>query len=256
MNETDPYKVLGLDSSASKDEVTKAYRKLAKKYHPDLNPDDEEAAKKMSEVNAAYDSIINGTPYGPRARQQPHTQTSSPYGGYTYRPSGQTAGGSGGYYDPFGDMFRGWTQQTQGSARQTRASQTSSQQTGQQYRTTRTTTTGSMGCLRWIVALIAINLLISLLFGGCSVLRSNTSSSMYNGMYYSTPYSNSSTQQRDYDSSGGSDTYDDSSTQEPYYGTEEQTAPSTGSSSSSTTTTTSASTSAQERSTATSGVAS
>ncbi|MCD8199776.1 MAG: DnaJ domain-containing protein [Coriobacteriaceae bacterium] len=250
MNETDPYKVLGLDSSASKDEVTKAYRKLAKKYHPDLNPDDEEAAKKMSEVNAAYDSIINGTPYGPRARQQPRTQTSSPYGGYTYRPSGQTASGSGGYYDPFGDMFRGWSQQTQSSARQA-----SSQQTGQQYRTTRTTTrTGGMGCLRWIVALIAINLVISLLFGGCSVLRSNNS--RYNSMYYSTPYSNSSTQQPDYDSSGGTDTYEYDSTQEPDYGTGEQTAPSTGSSTNSTTTTTSATTPAQNRSATAAGATS
>ena len=56
MTETDPYKVLGVPSGASKEEVTKAYRKLAKKYHPDLNPDDEVAAKKMSQVNAAYDS--------------------------------------------------------------------------------------------------------------------------------------------------------------------------------------------------------
>ena len=75
MAETNPYKVLGLDEGASKDEVTRAYRKLAKKYHPDLNPGDEAAAKKMAEVNAAYDAITNGTPYGPRARQQ----ASNPY---------------------------------------------------------------------------------------------------------------------------------------------------------------------------------
>ena len=46
----DPYKVLGLSPGASDEEVTKAYRKLAKKYHPDLNPNDKEAAKKMSEM--------------------------------------------------------------------------------------------------------------------------------------------------------------------------------------------------------------
>lgn len=56
----DPYKVLGLSPGASDEEVTKAYRKLAKKYHPDLNPDDKEAAKKMSEINAAYEQIKNG----------------------------------------------------------------------------------------------------------------------------------------------------------------------------------------------------
>ena len=61
MAETNPYKVLGLDEGASKDEVTRAYRKLAKKYHPDLNPGDEAAAKKMAEVNAAYDAITNGS---------------------------------------------------------------------------------------------------------------------------------------------------------------------------------------------------
>ena len=56
----DPYKVLGLSPGASDEEVTKAYRKLAKKYHPDLNPNDKEAAKKMSEINAAYEQIKNG----------------------------------------------------------------------------------------------------------------------------------------------------------------------------------------------------
>ena len=57
----DPYEVLGVDRNASDDEVKNAYRKLAKKYHPDLNPGDESAAEKMNEVNAAYDAIRNGT---------------------------------------------------------------------------------------------------------------------------------------------------------------------------------------------------
>ena len=55
----DPYSVLGVSPGASDDEVTKAYRKLAKKYHPDLNPGDEEAARKMSEINDAYEQIKN-----------------------------------------------------------------------------------------------------------------------------------------------------------------------------------------------------
>lgn len=57
----DPYEVLGITRSASEQEITSAYRKLAKKYHPDLNPGDEIAAKKMTEINAAYDSIRNGS---------------------------------------------------------------------------------------------------------------------------------------------------------------------------------------------------
>lgn len=58
---TDPYKVLGVPHGASEEECAKAYRRLAKKYHPDLNPGDENAAKKMAEINAAFDQIKNGT---------------------------------------------------------------------------------------------------------------------------------------------------------------------------------------------------
>ena len=49
----DPYKVLGLSPDASDDEIKRAYRRLAKKYHPDLNPGDAEAARKMQQINAA-----------------------------------------------------------------------------------------------------------------------------------------------------------------------------------------------------------
>ena len=51
---TDPFAVLGLSSSATEDEIKAAYRKLAKKYHPDLNPGDKAAEEKMREVNEAY----------------------------------------------------------------------------------------------------------------------------------------------------------------------------------------------------------
>ena len=77
----DPYKVLGVSPDASDEEIKRAYRKLAKQYHPDLNPGDEAAAKKMQQINAAYDQIKNPEKY---------QQQSSGYGG-----------GYGGY-DPFG----------------------------------------------------------------------------------------------------------------------------------------------------------
>ena len=80
----DPYKVLGVSPDASDEDIKKAYRRLAKKYHPDLNPGDQEAARKMQEVNAAYEQIKN-----PEKFQQ---QNSGGYGG--------------GYYDPFGGYRR------------------------------------------------------------------------------------------------------------------------------------------------------
>ena len=59
----DPYQVLGVTKGASSDEVKRAYRKLAKKYHPDMNPDDPSAAEKMNEINVAYDMICNPEKY-------------------------------------------------------------------------------------------------------------------------------------------------------------------------------------------------
>lgn len=60
-----PYSVLGVSPSASEDEIKSAYRKLAKKYHPDVNPNDPVAESKFKEVSAAYDSITKGTAYRP-----------------------------------------------------------------------------------------------------------------------------------------------------------------------------------------------
>ena len=90
----DPYKVLGVSPDASDEEIKRAYRRLAKKYHPDLNPGDKVAAQKMQEVNAAYEQIKDPDKF----RQQ---QTSGGYGG--------------GYYDPFGGYRQ---QQSYGSAGQ------------------------------------------------------------------------------------------------------------------------------------------
>lgn len=83
-----PYRVLGISEGASQEEIKKAYRKKAKEYHPDLHPDDPTVTRKMSEVNEAYDMLMNPEKY---AKQQSHSQ------GY-----GQSYGGTGGWQTDFG----------------------------------------------------------------------------------------------------------------------------------------------------------
>ena len=70
----DPYKVLGVSPDASDEEIKTAYRKLAKQYHPDRNPGDAAAAKKMQQINDAYDQIKNP--------ENQRRTTGSSYGGY------------------------------------------------------------------------------------------------------------------------------------------------------------------------------
>ena len=88
----DPYEVLGVSHGASEDEIKQAYRRLAKQYHPDLHPGDAACAKKMNEINEAYDLLKN-----PQAYQAYRQQQQS-----AYQQQNQQ------YYDPFGF----WTSQT------------------------------------------------------------------------------------------------------------------------------------------------
>ena len=83
---TDPYKVLGVSPNASDEEIKKAYRRLAKQYHPDRNPGDATAAKKMQEVNAAYEQIKNPE------KVQKQQGGYNPYG--SYNPYGGQGGAS------------------------------------------------------------------------------------------------------------------------------------------------------------------
>ena len=130
----DYYKVLDLDKSATKEDIKKAYRKLARKYHPDLNPNDTAAQKKFQQINEAHEVLIDPEKrkkydqYGKdwkhaeefeKAKSQQQYQQQYSGGGY-----GGGAGFEGGdFSDFFESMFGG---ASRGSARNSRF-------TGQDY---------------------------------------------------------------------------------------------------------------------------
>ncbi len=120
MAEKDFYTILGVDKNASADEIKSAYRKLAKKYHPDLNPNDAQAAAKFKEINEAYEVL------GDEQKRKNYDQFGSAdgnpfgagnFGGFSHGGgfSGNFGGFSsedfGGFGSIFDDIFSGFGQQ-------------------------------------------------------------------------------------------------------------------------------------------------
>ncbi|MYM23498.1 molecular chaperone DnaJ [Duganella sp. FT135W] len=98
MAKRDFYEILGVAKSATEDEIKKAYRKLAMKYHPDRNPDSKDAEDKFKEVKEAYEMLTN-----PEKRE-----AYDRYGHAGVDPNagaGFGGGGAGGFGDAFGDIF-------------------------------------------------------------------------------------------------------------------------------------------------------
>jgi len=126
----DYYKVLGISKTAGTEEIKKAYRKLARKFHPDLNPDDKEAHRKFQEINEAHEVLSDPEKrkkydqYGENWQhaeqfEQARSRQQQPYGqsgpGSGFEGFGGAGFDAGGFSDFFESMFGG------GGARQSRS---------------------------------------------------------------------------------------------------------------------------------------
>ncbi len=98
MNKRDYYEVLGVSRGAEEAEIKKAYRRLARKYHPDVNPDDKKAEEKFKEVQEAYEVLSDAEK---RARYDQFGHAGMGTGGTGFSGAGADFGGFGDIFDMF-----------------------------------------------------------------------------------------------------------------------------------------------------------
>lgn len=99
--EKDFYKILGVSKDASDADIKKAYRKLARKYHPDTNSGDAQAEKTFKDVSEAY-SVLSS-----KEDREQYDAIRAMGGGARFSAPGSGHGGGGGFEDVFGDLFGG-----------------------------------------------------------------------------------------------------------------------------------------------------
>ena len=100
-----PYKTLGVDSKASQDEVKAAYRKLAKQFHPDLNPGNKKAESQFKDISSAYDQIGTAEDRAKFDRGQHEAEAANQYARNARGPFyHQTQQGGGRYASQFGGI--------------------------------------------------------------------------------------------------------------------------------------------------------
>lgn len=126
----DPYKLLGIKKSASEAEIRKAYRALAKKLHPDVNPGDEATETRFKEVTAAYNLLSNkdlrqqyDSGQVDASGQQQNPFAGGGYGGFNQGGFQRTSGGQDEMADLFASLFgmnMGGLNPNRGGYRQTR----------------------------------------------------------------------------------------------------------------------------------------
>ncbi len=97
----DPYKVIGVDKKASDDEIKKAYRKLARQYHPDKNQGDKQAEERFKEIQEAY-SILSDAD-----KRRAYDSGGGVFGGGGFNPGNFGGGFGGGIGDILSDLFGG-----------------------------------------------------------------------------------------------------------------------------------------------------